>query len=161
MRIVFIASILLFIAACESPKEKMLKSIKNTETNDSIFSPQTLNERKRLYLEFADKYPDDEQSPVFMFKAAQLCNGLASHHEAITILNDLMNAYPKSAVAENALFLQAYIFENALNNTEAAERTYKMFLEKYPTSEMAEDAEMSLKYLGKSPEQIWDDISKK
>jgi TolA-binding protein len=160
MKYAYIASLLLLIAACESPKEKMLNDIKNTEVNDSIFSPQLLNERKRLYLEFADKYPDDEQAPVFMFKAAQLCNGLASHHEAVQILNELMDKYPKSSVAENALFLQAYIFENALNNTEAAERTYKKFLEMYPESEMAEDAEMSLKYLGKTPEQIWDEMNK-
>jgi len=35
-----------------------------------------------------------------------------------------------------------------------AEEIYKKFLELYPDNDFADDAEISLKYLGKSPEEL-------
>lgn len=152
--------VLATLAACDSPKEKAIKHIASLEANDSIFSPEAFNERKQSYLDFASKYPDDEQAPVYKFKAAQLCNTLADHMEGIRILNELIDTYPTHPLAENALFLQGYIYENSIGNLEAAEKVYRQFIEKYPNSEMLEDAQLSLQNLGKSPEQIWDEMNK-
>lgn len=35
-----------------------------------------------------------------------------------------------------------------------AEKYYKLFLEKYPNNDFTDDAEISLKNLGKTPEQL-------
>jgi outer membrane protein assembly factor BamD (BamD/ComL family) len=153
--IVFVA-----ITSCNSPKEKALKSLYEKENADSTFSPQAARELKEAYIAYAQQYPDDEQAPIFMFKAAQRCNVMGDHNEAIEILNQIFERYPQETVAEQALMLKAYVYENSLGALAEAEKIYKQFLEKYPNSVMADDAKSALKYLGKSPEEVWDAMNK-
>jgi tetratricopeptide (TPR) repeat protein len=47
-----------------------------------------------------------------------------------------------------------YVYENNLGELAKAEEIYKKFLELYPDNDFADDAEISLKYLGKSPEEL-------
>lgn len=151
---VFVAA----IAACTSPKEKTLEAIRSLEASDSVFSPQVMESLKNAYVQFADMYPDDEQSPVFLFKAAQRCNGIAQHQDAITILDRIINDYSNKKIAEEALFLKAYIQENSMQMHAEAKQTYETFLEKYPESVMADDARMALEFIGKSTDEIWEII---
>jgi len=46
------------------------------------------------------------------------------------------------------------VYENNLGELAKAEEIYKKFLELYPDNDFADDAEISLKYLGKSPEEL-------
>lgn len=147
--------IAIVFGACQSPKEKALEQIKLLEANDSVFSPQRIEKLKKSYLDFAAKYADDDLAPEFLFKAAQSCNATANHQEAILILNKLMAAYANHRIAEEALFLQAYIYENSMQDYVNAKATYQLFMTKYPHSEMAEDAKLSIANLGKSPEEIF------
>lgn len=143
-----------FLAGCNSPKEKMSKKISEMENNDSAYSPALLQELKNAYMEYATKYPDDEKSPIYMFKAAQRSIALSQPEEAVTLLNDLIVKYPKNAIHEEALFLLAFTYENSLNNLANAGEKYREFIEKYPENELAEDAKLALQNLGKSPEEI-------
>jgi outer membrane protein assembly factor BamD (BamD/ComL family) len=147
-----------FILACSSPKEKALEQIKTLEANDTIFSPQAIEQVKKAYLDFAAKYPDDEIAPEFIFKAAQRCNVIAQHQQALELFQSIIDKYPQSRVSEEALFLQAYIYENSLQNLSKAKEVYNAFITKYPTSELAEDAKMAIQNLGKSPEQVLEDL---
>ncbi len=74
------AGLLLMIAACQSPKEKALKEIDALEVQDSTFSIENMARLKDAYVAFADKYPDDERAPEFLFKAGQRCSVLASQN---------------------------------------------------------------------------------
>ncbi|MFN5544793.1 MAG: tetratricopeptide repeat protein [Bacteroidota bacterium] len=148
----------LFITACSSPKEKSLEQIKLLESNDTIFSPQAIEQIKKAYLDFASKYPDDELAPEFIFKAAQRCNVIAQHQQALELFQSIIDKYPQSRVSEEALFLQAYIYENSLQNLGKAKEVYNTFILKYPSSELAEDAKMAIENLGKSPEQVLEDL---
>jgi len=159
-KIAFASIILLAIAACQSPKEKALVDIKNLEANDSIFSPQQVEKIKGAYLDFANKYPDDELAPEFLFKAGQRCNVTADHEKAIGIFEQVIEKYPKHKIAEEALFLQGYIYENSLQDYDKAKTTYTSFIEKYPNSELVEDAKFSIQNLGKTPEQIFEEMNK-
>lgn len=128
------------------------------ESNDTIFSPQAIEQIKKAYLDFASKYPDDELAPEFIFKAAQRCNVIAQHQQALELFQSIIDKYPQSRVSEEALFLQAYIYENSLQNLGKAKEVYNTFILKYPSSELAEDAKMAIENLGKSPEQVLEDL---
>jgi TolA-binding protein len=156
-RILLLAGITLFaISACQSPKEKSLANIKQLEANDSVFSPEQIEKVKAAYIEFANKYPDDDLSPEFLFKAGQRCNVTAEHAKAIELFQRVIDTYPKHKIAEEALFLQAYIYENSMADFAKATATYAAFIEKYPNSDLTEDAKLAIQNMGKSPEEIFE-----
>ena len=159
-KITFISMIVFGIIACNSPKEKALKNIKMLEASDSIFSPQNIEATKRAYLDFANKYPDDDLAPEYIFKAAQRCNVMAEHEEALKLFNSIIEKYPKSPRSEEALFLQGFIYENSIKDLPKAQKVYLAFIEKYPNSDLAEDAKAAIKNLGKSPEEIFESFEK-
>jgi outer membrane protein assembly factor BamD (BamD/ComL family) len=160
-KIVVILFALTALAACQSPKEKALAEIKALEANDSIFSPQQIEKVKAAYIDFANKYPDDELAPEFLFKAGQRCNVTADHGRAIELFQQVINTYPKHKTAEDALFLQAYVYENSLQDYSKAKATYIQFIKQYPTSELVEDAKLSIQNMGKTPEEIFAEFDKK
>lgn len=145
---------LIWFAACSSPKEKALKEIKTLEQNDSAFSEALMSDIKAKYLAFVSAYPDDEASPMFLLKASQHAIVLNQAQEAIELLGKVIQQYPKSSFAEEALFLKALTYENNLNDLVQAKECYELFLKNYPKAELASEAAMAIENLGKSPEQI-------
>lgn len=162
-----VAAVLCFtLLACESPKEKSLKEIETLEAQDSVFNPENLEKQKNAYMSFADKYPDDERTPEFLFKSAQRLGAIAAeknniqmHEEAIQLFEKIINTYPKNHYAEESMFLIGFVYENHLNNTAKAKQAYEKFLQQYPNSELAEDAQKAITYLGKSPEEVLQNIT--
>jgi TolA-binding protein len=157
-KVTFIAIAIFAVIACQSPKEKALVNIKALESNDSVFSPEQIEKTKDAYIDFATKYPDDELAPEFLFKAGQRCNVGADHYKAIELFQQVIDKYPKHKIAEEALFLQAYVYENSLKDYPKAKLAYSKFIELYPKSDLAEDAKYSIENLGKTPEQIFEEF---
>jgi len=158
---IVLALVALVAVACQSPKEKALQEIEALQVQDSVFNIENMAKEKDAYIAFADKYPDDERAPEFLFKAGQSMGAIASqtkdvkmHEEAITIFKRIQDNYPKHHYAEEALFLSGFVYENHLGNIEKAKATYQEFIEKYPESELAEDAQFAINNLGVSPEDI-------
>jgi tetratricopeptide (TPR) repeat protein len=52
------------------------------------------------------------------------------------------------------MFLKGYVYENNLGRLDKAKEIYETFIELYPNNEFADDAEVSLRFLGKSPEEL-------
>ncbi|MFN4082295.1 MAG: tetratricopeptide repeat protein [Bacteroidia bacterium] len=149
-----IISLTIAAISCQSPKEKLADRIKELENSDSIFSAELMKELKENYIAFSKKYPDDERSASYLFKAAQRCLALNEPNEAVLLLNDLISTYKQNEILENAMFLLAFTYENSLNQIPQAEAAYKNFLQKFPDGELSEDAKIALQNLGKTPEEI-------
>lgn len=148
------------VVACNSPKEKLLNQITKLENSDSAFSIGQITDLYWAYTSFADKYPDDEHAPEFLFKAAQRSNILNKSSEGIILMEKLIGNYPNSKFCEQALFSIAFSYENNLNDFVNARKYYEQFLQKYPNSELAEDAKLSIENLGKSDEEFLESINK-
>jgi tetratricopeptide (TPR) repeat protein len=151
-----LALLALIVVACQSPKEKALLEIEALQAQDSVFSIENMAKEKDVYIAFADKYPDDERAPEFLFKAGQSMGAIASqkkdmtlHEESIAIFKRIQDHY-----AEEALFLTGFVYENHMGNIAKAKATYQEFIDKYPKSELAEDAQFAIENLGISPEDI-------
>jgi TolA-binding protein len=59
------------------------------------------------------------------------------------------------------MFLKAFVYEDQLHDLNKAKKYYEEFLEKYPDSDFADDARISLQNLGKSPEELIKEFEEK
>ena len=154
-----VATILLILAtACQSARQKSLDNIKTTE--EEVYSENGMIDRNRVdeligvYVGFASDFPDDSLSPEYLFKAADIAMNTKRSREAIRYYDSILINYPDYRKAPEALFLKGYVYENNLGRLDKAKEIYEKFLKMYPDNEFADDAEVSLKYLGKSPEEL-------
>ena len=154
-----LAFISIVFFACSSPKQGKETQIKQLE--DQLFSDENkmvdrnkANELIAAYIEFADEFPENEQSPAYLFKAGDMAMNLNMPRKAIKVFDRILKKYPDFDKAPQCLFLKGYIYENSLGDLGEAKKTYEEFLKKYPDDDFADDAEVSIKNLGKSPEEL-------
>ena len=149
---------------CKQPVES--KSQKSTQElikdlEDSLFNAETntLDKKKavelsRLYEQWALENPDDEKAPDYLLKAADVSMNMKNPRRTLGLFDQILNNYPQSKFASTALFLKAFVYDDQMHDYVNAGKYYSEFLEKYPESPFANDAEASLKNLGKSPEEL-------
>jgi TolA-binding protein len=146
----FVLPLLLY--SCKSGKEKLQETIGSDEQklfSDStrMLNPQVAEEVFKSYKEYSDKYPDDTISAAYLFKAADLANGIKKYKDAVELYARFREKYPMHRKAAAALFLQAFINDNNLQDKEKAKQLYSEFLEKYPDHQLAASAKISLEQL--------------
>jgi len=148
----------ILIIACQSPRQDSIENIKATELE--IFSENGMIDRNRVdelietYTGFADDFPEDTLAPDYLFKAGDIAMNTNRSRQAIRSYDRIIKEYPDYRKTPEALFLKGYVYENNLGRLDKAKEIYETFLEMYPDNEFADDAEVSLKYLGKSPEEL-------
>jgi len=163
MRLFKTLSILLLavtiFTACSSEQENLKTEIKTME--DVLFADANkmidkVKARELIdkYVQFGDEFPENEEASSMLFKAGDMSMNLNMPKEAIEIFDRIMNVYPDYEKTPQCLFLKGYIFENNLGDLNGAKKIYEEFLEKYPNDDFADDAEVSIKNLGKSPEEL-------
>ncbi|MBC8321105.1 MAG: tetratricopeptide repeat protein [Bacteroidetes bacterium] len=107
-----------------------------------------------FYLEYAELYPDDTLSPEFLFKAADISMNVNNPKLTISLFNKILSSYPDYEDVSIVMFLKGFVYEDQLNDYANAKKCYLEFLDKFPESDFADDAVISLKNLGKSPEEL-------
>ncbi|NLO50196.1 MAG: tetratricopeptide repeat protein [Bacteroidales bacterium] len=150
--------LLVVMIACQNSGRQAIEQIKKTEASvfdeNGMIDPARVDELIGVYISFADNYPQDSLSPGYLFKAADVAMTTNRSNQAITLYQRIREEYPDYRKVPEALFLEGYVFENYLGRLDKAKAIYEDFLEKYPDNDFAKDAEISLKYLGKSPEEL-------
>lgn len=107
-----------------------------------------------LYADFVKKYPDDEKTEDYLFKAGEVSMGTMQSNVAIKYFEQHYLKFPKAEKAPYSLFMQGFIYETQLQNTEKAKWYYEKFIRDFPTHKLAEDAKYSIANLGKSEEEL-------
>ena len=143
----------------ELSKEELLAEIKYYEKDLFENSNGKINRSKALklasdYQQYAGRFPDDSLSPEFLFKAADISMNMNVPKQTVAIFTKIINKYPDFDKLETCYFLRAFVYDDQLKEYRIAETYYKEFLQKYPNSDFADDAEMLMKNLGKSPEEF-------
>ena len=164
--IVFVFVSAMILTSCQGSGEKSENKEVDLKTSiermeDELFnSGQSRIDRQKalklisLYSTYADINPDDELSPEYLFKASDISMNLNRPVQTIQLFNKILDSYPDHEKTPTALFLKAFVFEDQMKDYDKAREYYTMFLEKYPDNEFADDAEVSLKNLGKTPEEL-------
>lgn len=142
-----------------SSKNDLTDSIASME--DKLYNSQDVQVSKEeatnliaMYKQFADEFPDDSLAPLYLFRASDLSMNLQRPKETIALFDALLENYPDYEKTPSVLFLKAFVYEDQLRDLDHARMYYEEFIEKYPDSDFADDAEMSLKNLGKTPEEL-------
>lgn len=160
-KLIFVSLILILIAftACQnstSLKEKIAKQEEQLYESNSQNQPdkQLMNRLTENYIKYATEKPEDTLAPEYLFKAADISMNTGKSDLAQKQLDKILKNYPDYDKRAEVTFLKGYIYENYQGELSKAKTFYEAFLNKYPEHEFADDVQMSLKHLGKSPEEL-------
>lgn len=164
--ILFFLAFVFIVSACDGPSKE--KKVDSASLKDSILkqeskvydSKQNRLQKKdaelliALYEKYADTYPEDLLSADYLYKASDIMMNLKKPVQTIALFDRIMNDYPEFEKVPAVLFLKAFVYEDQLKDYTNAKKYYELFIDRYPDSDFADDAEVSLKNLGKSPEEL-------
>ena len=103
---------------------------------------------------FTSLFPTNDNSPKYLFQAAETARSVKNHTKALQIYDLIFTQYQSYEKAPQALFLKAFTLDNDLKQFDKAKAIYTEFLEKYPDNDFADDTQFLLKNLGKSDDEI-------
>ena len=151
--LLLIAFLAIAMTACET-QEKTKNDIfaleKTLVDENGALNAASADKLIEAYMNYAKKFPNDEMSPDFLFKAVDISvayNAL-NPQKTIDITNVLIDNYPDFEMTPMAMFIKGFVYENQMNNYEKALDTYHQFLDKYPNNPMAADVEASIRNIG-------------
>lgn len=147
------------IVACKPSRDRSAGRINNLESELYSEKAPGFNKVKsdsllKLYEDFMARFPSDTLAPVYLFRAANLMMTGGDGNRAISLLDQFIQKYPGHPKAPVCLFFKAFVYENLLSDLSLAKENYLLYIEKYPGGEFVKDAEMSVRNLGKTPEQM-------
>lgn len=150
-KIFLLLSILSVFACVDSKRQEAIDKIKDAEKKlTANLANLDVNAAKALIQEydaFIVAYPKDTSAANMMFKAGDLSQGIGEYGKAIKYWGDLREGFPSYRLTPDGMFLQAFTYENSLQDKDNAKRYYMMFLEKYPNHELAASAKTALEQI--------------
>jgi TolA-binding protein len=153
--------VVLLLAACtgNNDRRNMIREIERLEEElyaDSLgpVDRQKAQEAIQAYDDFANAFSQDSLAPEYLYKSSEIAMNLEMSGKAVEGFRRILNDYPDFDKAPLCIFLQAFIYENQMQQYEEAKKLYREFLEKYPEHDLAEDALVSIQNMGKSLDEL-------
>lgn len=114
------------------------------------------------FTQFARFCENDSLVPVYLVKTAQVARAVQNIPQAKKALDQCLAGYPNFRDRAAALFLLAQLYDepNYLNDEEKARELYQKIVDEYPKSPWASSAKGAILFLGKSDEQIMEQLRK-
>jgi tetratricopeptide (TPR) repeat protein len=106
------------------------------------------------YVAYGDNFSNYEKAADYLFKAGEIAMNLNQTAESIKLFSRVYHDYKDYEKRPYALFMKAFVLENQAQNYPEAQKYYEEFITEFPTHPMADDAEYSVKNLGKTPEEL-------
>lgn len=103
---------------------------------------------------YAMLLPREPASARWLFEAAETARSIRAFSKSLELYDWIAEHFPDSREAPQALFLKGFTLDSDLNRFEEAGAVYRTFVEQYPGSEFADDAQFLLENLGKDEEEI-------
>lgn len=162
----FILCLLSLLSACNNstPEETIDKAVaayQQSAKQTGMPSKGKADTLLQAYQAFVDKNPDDTKTPEYLFKMGEIYQFHQQYDKGIATYQTIIDKYPNYEKTPQAMFLMAFAYENYVKDINKAKTAYESFLQKYPTHQLAKDAQFSLDNLGKTPEEVMDMILKK
>lgn len=112
----------------------------------------------RVFIECGETYalllPNKGDVPMYLRRVARAAESIRQPIKELEIHDWIISKYPNSKEAEQSLFKSAFIYENQFSNLEEAGKRYRAYIQKYPNSDLADDAQITLDNLGKDPAEM-------
>lgn len=140
-----------------------IDSLERYLAQDSLAShhhSNTLDSLGAVCVELANGFRETAFAPVALWKAARAFRAAGSFPQAIECGRALADAYPQHDLAASALFHNALIFNDDLNNVASAEFYLDQLLSEYPSDSLAAQAASMKSLLGLSDQELMRRIKK-
>lgn len=103
---------------------------------------------ENIFATFMEKYPDGDLQGK-LYKTAKDSYANAQFDKALKVFQRLIEYYPEGKNAAEASFMLGFINANDIKNLDEAKKHYQAFIDKYPNSDLVDDAKFELMTLGK------------
>ena len=158
LRMMILALLAFGMFACGGKKltEEDLREAQATLFNED----QSINEEAapkvaEKYCKFVKQNPNDSSAAKWLYHAMEINVLLKNADKSVEIGNQLLKQYPESEWAPMSLFLMgSYVYDDQLKDTAQAHVVFQRLIDEYPESELVDDAQKSIEYLGFTPEEI-------
>lgn len=144
----------------EGTSESLLDEMGARMFNDSIL--QLNKPVAREYVDACEAFAlvkkDEESGAEYLHKGAETARSLQTLDKALFLYDWIIAQYPESPRAAQSLFLKAFTLDNDLNQFDKARTLYEEFLKTYPDNEFAPSAQFLLENLGKSDEELLENL---
>jgi regulator of sirC expression with transglutaminase-like and TPR domain len=169
MRVIVILSLLLFGISCKqngpldnSSRIEILEAqLRSKESMDTTLGDALIVE----YDAFVAGFPKDSMSAVYLFKKAEVLKASPGRSlEATLAFQEVYKSYAYHANAPKAMLAMALYYEE-MRSQDLAASTYQLFIDKYPSHPLANNARQLLDLLNNTEEmeiqmvQKWKDES--
>lgn len=158
LKIVMLALIAIGVMACGEKKltEKDLKAAEETLFNaDGTMKEDIAPSVAEKYCLFVKQNPDDPSAPMWLYHAMEINIQLKNPEKSIEICDQILNQYPQTTWAPRSLLVAGtFVYNDQLNDTAQAHATLDRLIREYPESNLVDDAQKSIEYLGLTPEEI-------
>lgn len=152
------------------PQEQLTARIVRKEKQVYEGDKQMRNKRQlfdlmALYKAHALKYDTDSMSFHYLIKAGDLARVINDPKNAVELYTSAFDNFENHPKRGEALFMKAFVIDEFYKQDEAqiaeAKKLYQQFIRQFPKHDLADDAQASLDFLGKSNEEIIKMLEKK
>jgi len=141
------------LSSCDDLKAQVV-SLELEVANHVSLEAHDASQLMKAYADFANACPTDSIVAEYLVRRADLLRGAGKFHDAIRLLQNIHDGYPTYENRSLCAFLIAYLYETELGDHEMAEKFYTGVIDLHPESNEAKLAALSLRHLGKSPEEL-------
>ena len=121
---------------------------------DKSLNEATAPQVAETYCKYVEQNPDDSTAVEWLYHAMEINVMLKNADKSIELCNQLLQQYPQSKWAPMSLLLVgSFVYEDMLNDTAQAHAAYQRLIDDYPDSELVDDAEKSIEFLGLTIEE--------
>ncbi len=130
------------------------------EAQATLFNAdRTLNEKEapkvaKKYCRYVEQNPNDTSVVKWLYHAMEINVMLKDVDKSEKLCNQLLEQYPQSKWAPmSLLMLGSFVYEDILNDTAQAHMAYQKLIDNYPESDLVDDAQKSIEFLGLTNEE--------
>lgn len=113
-----------------------------------------LQEATTKFQDFAGYFPEDPKSPDYLLKASDYALTLGQVEKSVKILTRIITDYPTYNRMEDVMFNKASHLDFELRDTTEAKVAYQEFIDKFPNSDLVDDAQSRIDNISLSLEEL-------
>jgi TolA-binding protein len=137
----FLFVLIIGLSSCNIEMQKEQELITGMEkaveknTSDQFVRPLVAN-----YIKYTVNYPEDEMTPIYLYRCAALYYRIGNMDEAAINLEAIIRDYPEVDIIEDTYLFLAMVYTTGDKNLKRAGEIYKLYQEKYPTGKGVDKA---------------------
>lgn len=139
---------------------KELEDLEKKILSQNPADENLLKEATTKFQDFAGYFPEDPKAPDYLLKASDYALTLGQIEKSVKILDRIITEYPNYNRMEDVMYNKADHLDFNLRDTTAAKIAYQEFIDKYPNSDLVDDAQSRIENIALSLEDLADKFIK-